>query len=116
MFTVGFTQIPLQPLLLEVLARERDRRRREIDARDQGASLGKAREIGARPASNFEHTATGVAIEADEAKQVMELLEVILVEIGEEAGRSDRVRRDLEIVNVTVPVLANVGGRWRARR
>ena len=39
----------------------------------------------------------------------MQLLEVILVEIGEEARRADRMRRDLEIVNVLVPVVADVG-------
>lgn len=107
---VGLLQIPLQPPLLEVLSRERDRRRRQIDAGDQRATLRKAGEIGARPTPDFEHAATGVAIEVDEAEQVMEFFEVILVQIGEEAGRSDGMRCDLEIVNVTVPVLANVGG------
>ena len=47
---------------------------------------------------------------------MMEFFEVILVEIGEKARGSDRVRRNLEIVNVTVPVVAYVGSRWRARR
>ena len=46
----------------------------------------------------------------------MQLLEVILIEIGEESRRSERVRGDLEIVNVPVPVVANVGcGRERRR-
>ncbi len=40
---------------------------------------------------------------------MMQLLEVVLIEVGEEPRRSDGMRRDLEIVNVPVPVLANVG-------
>jgi hypothetical protein len=41
---------------------------------------------------------------------VVQLFEVVLVEIGEESGGSDRVRRDGEIVDVRVPVRA-----YRAR-
>ena len=38
----------------------------------------------------------------------MELFEMILVEIVEEAARADRMPRDLQIVNVPVPVLADL--------
>ena len=44
----------------------------------------------------------------------MELLEVILIEIVEEAARADRMPRDLEIVNVPLPVRANVVDRRHA--
>ena len=37
---------------------------------------------------------------------MVQLLEVILIEVVEEPARADRMRRDLEIVNVAVPVLA----------
>jgi hypothetical protein len=36
---------------------------------------------------------------------------VILIEIREETRRAGRVRADLEIVNVMVPVVANRGSR-----
>jgi hypothetical protein len=43
---------------------------------------------------------------------MVKLFEVILIEIVEEAARSDRMARDFEIVNVPVPVVANrVDGR-----
>jgi hypothetical protein len=38
---------------------------------------------------------------------MMELLEMILIEIVEKSARADRMFRDLEIVNVTIPVLAD---------
>ena len=38
-------------------------------------------------------------------RQVMQLVEMILIEVGEEPGGSDRVAGDLEIVNMRVPVV-----------
>ena len=49
-----------------------------------------------------------IAVEVDEPQQVMQLLEVILVEIVEEPARPDRMPRDLEIVNVMLPVGADL--------
>ena len=47
----------------------------------------------------------------------MELLEMVLIKVGEEARRAHGMRRDLEIVNVLVPILANiVSGCGRRRR
>ena len=85
MLAVGFAQVRLEPLLREVLSGQRDRRRREIDAADDGAALREAGEIGAGAAADVEHTLAAIAVEVDEPQQVMQLLEVILVEIGEEA-------------------------------
>ena len=50
-----------------------------------------------------------IPVEVDEPQQVVQLLEVVLVEVGEEPRRPDRVSRDLEIVDVPVPVVADVG-------
>ena len=49
---------------------------------------------------------------------MVQLLEVVLIEIGEEPGAADRMPGDLEIVDVVIPVVANggiVGGHrgWR---
>ena len=108
-------KIRLQPLLREILARQRDRGRRQIDAGDDRAAARETHQIGAGAAADFEHAPAAVAVEVDEPQQVVQLLEMILIEIGEEARRADRMRRDLEIVNVPVPVLADVG-RGGARR
>ena len=45
---------------------------------------------------------------------MMQLLEVILIEIVEEPARSDRMLRDLEIVDVPFPVRANFVDRRHA--
>ena len=66
-----------------------------------------ADQIGAGAASDLEHAAPAELIERHEPRQMVQLLEVILLEIGEEAGRAGRMRRDVEIVNVRVPVRAH---------
>ena len=46
----------------------------------------------------------------------MEFLEMVLIEIGKEAGRADRMCRDLEIVYVLIPVLADINNGYGRRR
>ena len=110
---VGLAQIGLEPLLREVLARQRDRRRGQIDAGDERAASGEPDEIGAGAAADVEHALAAIAVEVDQPQQMVQLLEVVLIEVGEEPRRADRMRRDLEIVDVLVPVVADVGSRWR---
>ena len=86
LLAVGFAQVRFEPLLREVLSGERDRRRREIDAGDERAALREAHEIGAGAAADFEHALAAIAVEVHEPQQVVQLLEMILVEIGEEAA------------------------------
>ena len=66
-----------------------------------------ADQIGAGAASDLEHAAPAKLIERYQPRQMMQLLEMILLEIGEEAGRARRMRRDVEVVNVRVPVRAH---------
>ena len=108
LLAVGDLESAAQPLLREIGARQLDGRRGEIDAGDVGAALGEAREVDAGAAADFENRSAAVAVEVDEPQQMMELLEMILIEIVEEAARADRMRGDLEIVNVPVPVRADV--------
>jgi len=106
-FTVGDAKVSGQPLLFEIRARQIDGRRGEIDADDAGAALGEARQIHACAAADFEHAASAIAVEVHQAQQVVQLLEMVLVEVVEESARADRVFRDLEVVDVLVPVLAD---------
>ena len=85
---VGLAQIRVEPLLPEVLARERDRGRREIDAGHVGAPLGEPDEVRPGAAADFEHALSTVAVEVDQLRQVMQLFEVVLIEIGEETRRA----------------------------
>ena len=63
-------------------------------------------------AADFEHGLATIAVEVDEPQQVVQLLEMILIEIVEESARPDRMRGDLEIVDMLFPVRANfVDGR-----
>ena len=64
-------------------------------------------QIGAGAASDLQDAAPAKLVERHEPRQMMQLLEMILLEVGEEAGRARRVRRDVEVVNVRVPVRAH---------
>ena len=86
MLSVGFAQVRFEALLREVLSGQRDRRRRDIDATDERAALREANEIGAGAAADVEHTLAAIAVEVHETQEVVQLLEVILVEIGEEGA------------------------------
>ena len=67
------------------LRRQRDRRRGEVDAGDLCAVSRESDQIGAGAASDFEHAAAAILVERHEPRQMMQLLEMILLEIGEEA-------------------------------
>ena len=108
MLAVRDVKIALKPLLREVRARERNRRRRHIDAGDDRPAFGKPRQVDTGPAAHFENRFASAAVKRDEPQQVMELFEMILIEIVEEAARADRLAADLEIVNVLVPVRADL--------
>ena len=75
-----------------------------------------ADQIGSGATSDFEHAAAAVAAKGNQASQMMELLEMVLLEVGEKSRRAGRMPRDLEIVDVRFPVLAHraLGG-WRRR-
>ncbi len=73
-----------------------------------GAAFREARQVDTGSAADFENRFASVAVKRDEPEQVMELFEMILVEIVEEAARSDRLAADLEVVNVLVPVRADL--------
>ena len=100
-------QLCRQLLEREVLRRERDRGRCEVDAGGPGAMTYERDQIGAGAASDLQNAAPAELIERHEPRQMVQLLEVILLEIGEEAGRAGRMGRDVEIVNVCVPVRAH---------
>ena len=80
---------------------------REIDADHRRTAAGEADEIGANAATDLEDATSGVAREVDERWQIGELVESIFVEIGEELARTHRRGGHLQIVDPTVPVLAN---------
>jgi hypothetical protein len=69
-------------------------------------------QIRTRAASDFQHSPTAKLIERYESRQMMQLLEVILLEIREEPGCARSMRRDVEVVNVRVPVRTNGALGW----
>ncbi len=73
-------------------------------------------QIGAGSASDLEDAASAELVERHEPRQMVQLLEMILLEIGEEARRAGRMRRDVEVVNVCVPVRAHGALRRRVIR
>ena len=78
------------------------------------AAAGEPREVHAGAAADLEHRAAAIAVEVDEPQQMVQLFEVVLIEIVEEPARADRMLRDLEIVDVPLPVLADLVDRRHA--
>ena len=105
---VGDFEPAAESLLFEIGTSERDGRVRQVDAGDVGASFREPRQVDSGPASHFENVFPPAAVEWHELEQMMELLEMIVIEVVEEAARSNRMFRDLEIVNVMVPVGADL--------
>src|SRR5215213_2145468 len=105
MLAVRLAQVGGQSLLLEVLSRERDRGARKVHTGHDRTATRKAHEVGAGAAANFEDAFAVVAVEIHQPKQVVQLLEVILIEILEKARGADGMCRDLEVVYVLVPVV-----------
>ena len=113
-------QIGAKPLLLEIGRGQRNRRPREIDARDVGAAPGETGQIHACATADFEHQSAAIPVEVDEPGQMMQLFEVVVIEIVEEPARADRMARDVEIVNVLFPVCPDLvyrghGGHYTIR-
>ena len=104
-----------QALLLEVRLREVDRRSREVDPSDRSAAACEAREIDAGAAADLENTEPAAFVKRNQAREVVQLLEMLLIEIVKEAARSDRMARDLEVVDMAIPVRAHLVGRGHGR-
>jgi len=104
---VGDLEGAAEPLLLEVRPSQLDRRGREVDAGDRRAAPCETREVDAGAAADLQNRSAPVAVKSDEPKQVMQLLEVVLIEVVEKPAGANRMPGDLEIVNVPVPVVAN---------
>src|SRR5262249_31573583 len=80
---------------------------RHIDARYDGAAFGKPGQIDGGSAPHFEHRLATITVEVDEPQQMMQLFKVILIEVLEESARPNGMLRDLEIVDVPLPVGAH---------
>jgi len=104
---VGDVKLARQPLLGKIRPSEPDGRRSDIDSEGPRPTAGESRKIDTRTAADLEHGAPTVAAEVDQPGQMVKLLEMVLLKIIEEAPRSDRVPRDIEIVDVSLPVAAN---------
>src|SRR5262245_64059540 len=108
MLAVGGLEPTPKPLLREVGACQLDGRWGEIDAGDFGTALCKPGEVDAGAAADFKNRSATIAVKVHEPEQVMQLFEMILVEIVEKAARADGMPRDLQVVNVPVPVLTDL--------
>ena len=114
LLAVGDLETAVQPLLFEIGTGQGDGRRGEVDAGHLGAALRESREVDAGAAADLENRPAAWAVKRHEPEQVVELLEMIPIEVVEEAARTDRMRRDVEIVDVSLPVLADLRGRRHA--
>jgi hypothetical protein len=72
--------------------------------RTRAPPAGKPHEVGANPAANLEEPAVTEAVERHQPRQVVQLVEPVLVEILEEVAAADRMARHLQVVDARVPV------------
>jgi hypothetical protein len=114
MLAIRDVEVALKTLLAEIRLREIDGGRGQVDTRHQCASPGEPGQVHAGTAPDLENRAAAIAFEVHEPEQVVELFEVVLIEVVKESTRPDRVTRDLEVVNVPFPVLADSVSRGHA--
>src|SRR5262249_56579749 len=94
-----------EPLLREIRPGELDRRAGDVHAGHAGAAPGEAGEVDAGAAADLQNRFAPIAVKSDEPQQVVELLEMVFVEVVEEAAGADGMTGDLEVVNVLIPVV-----------
>ena len=112
LLAVGDRELSVKALLGEIGFRQLNRRIGDVDAGHHRAALREPGEIDSRATADFEHGPAAIAVEIDQPEQMMQFFEVILIKIVEEPTRANRMPRDLEIVNVPLPVGAHfVDGR-----
>ena len=95
-------------LLREIRLRQVDGRLRDVHARYHGPTPGKTCQVDSGPAAHFEDAPAGVLFERDKFQQMVELFEVVLIEVVKEAARSNWMVGDFEVVNVSIPIVANL--------
>ncbi len=103
-----------QSLLFEIGTGELYCRGRQVHTGDVRAAFCETGQVDGGAAAHFENAFPPAAVERHELEQVMELLEVILIEVIEESARSNRVAGDFKIVDVTVPIRADLLDRRHA--
>jgi hypothetical protein len=89
LLAVGHVELSTEALLLKIGARQIDGGRSDVDAGDLGTAFREPREIDAGAAAHFDHPAAPPAVEIDEAEQMVQLLEMVLIEIVEEPEPTD---------------------------
>src|SRR5689334_6956160 len=89
----------------KIFARKIDGRLRQVDPGHARATLRETHQVGADPASDFEQFPVLERREVHQLRQVMQLVEAIVVEVVEKRFAADRLAGHFEIVNAMVPVI-----------
>ena len=108
LLAVGHLEATVQVLLGEVGAGQLDSSRGNIDAGDVGPSAGKTGEVDPWAAADVENRTPAVAVKIHEPEQVVQLLEMVRVQIGEKPFGTGRMTGNLHVMNMAVPIVANI--------
>ncbi len=106
-FAVGDLEPSREPLMDQMLASQRHRALGDVHSDDPGAPPRESDDFHAGAATQIEHVAAAPCVEVDQAQEVVQLLEMIGVQIDEEAGSARRVLADIEIMDMRVPIGAH---------
>ena len=104
---VSDQKVGVQRPLSKVRLGEPDGRIGNVDTRDPSIVLRKPNQVGSCPAPDFQDPPTRVLGKRNQAQEMMQLVEMVLVEIRKKGRRTDRMFRDFQVVNSNVPVCAN---------
>src|SRR5262249_25694181 len=105
---VGDPEVASEALLIEVCAGQIDRGRRDIDAGHVGAAFREARQVDAGAAADVQNAAAPALVKGNKPQEVVQLLEVVVVEVVEKSTGPDGMPCHVEVVNVPVPVVADL--------
>ena len=96
-------EIPSEPALLEVAFGELDRARSEVYTEGARTATREASSVIAHAAPYVEHGLPRVGVVVHEPRQIVQLLEAVVLDLAKECCASGLAARDLPIVDVLVP-------------
>ena len=96
-----------QTVQLEIGPGQRDRLWCEVNPGDVGPAPGESHEVGSYATAHFQKPLAAKPIKIDQPRQVVQLVETIVIEVVKEPERPDWLVGHLQVVNTLVPVVGD---------
>ncbi len=106
-FTIGHFEVRLKSLLSHILSRQCDRTLCNVYPGDPGASSGESDHFHTGPAPHIKYIFVFPLVKVHEVQKMVQFFKVVLIEIRKKASRPGRMRGDLKVVNMGIPIVAD---------